>query len=84
MFEFINDHDRNCEYRRTAAMGLAYECEHGHAVCPICDPCTCPRPQPELLSSADPEFGTGIWPAGTGGAIGEDEITDPWDMLDRD
>lgn len=30
-----------CRFRLAATGSIGIECEHGHDVCPICDPCTC-------------------------------------------
>jgi hypothetical protein len=65
MFDFIDDHERDCEYRRAAIAGVTYECEHGHQVCPVCDPCTCERPQISLLPPVIMPFGTGQRAPGT-------------------
>jgi hypothetical protein len=65
MFDFIDDHERDCEYRRAAIAGVTYECEHGHQVCPVCDPCTCERPQISLLPPVTMPFGTGQRAPGT-------------------
>jgi hypothetical protein len=65
LFEFIDDHRRDCEYRRAAIAGLAYECEHGHDLCPICDPCTCAPGEPPLLSPMTRGIGTADRAIGT-------------------
>lgn len=36
-----NGHEPDCDFRRAETSPAAIECEHGHDVCPICDPCTC-------------------------------------------
>jgi len=36
------DHpDEDCKFRVSATCAVPIECEHGHDVCDICDPCTC-------------------------------------------
>lgn len=43
------DHDEHCRFRVAAAGNVAIECDHGHDVCPICDPCTCTPERPITL-----------------------------------
>lgn len=46
------EHVEACRYRAAAACPVAiFECDHGHDVCPICDPCTCPTTE---AVNADP------------------------------
>lgn len=75
MFEFIYEHDQDCDYRRTAVLGLEFECEHGHDVCPICDPCTCTRTRPVPQQLLD-DVATHDWPVGSHRRICE--TTDGW------
>jgi hypothetical protein len=35
-------HDEKCPFLLAAAGAVGLACQHGHDVCPICDPCTCP------------------------------------------
>lgn len=35
--------DPDCKYRLAVTCHVALECEHGHDVCPHCDPCTCKK-----------------------------------------
>lgn len=50
-------HLDGCRYRLAVSGAVAIECPHGYDVCPICDPCTCPKdevrdvppPQPSLF-----------------------------------
>jgi len=37
------EHDPGCPFRRAATCPVGIECDHGHDVCPVCDPCTCER-----------------------------------------
>ncbi len=39
-------HVEDCSFRRAATCAVGIECEHGRDVCPICDPCTCPKEEP--------------------------------------
>jgi len=75
LFDFIDGHRRDCEFRRTAIAGLSYECEHGHHVCPICDPCTCDDSQIALLPPVTRSFGTQDRPSGSCDGI---DITTTW------
>jgi len=34
-------HKEGCRYWRALVCSVPIECEHGHDVCPTCDPCTC-------------------------------------------
>lgn len=34
-------HKPECKFRRAAVSTIEIECEHGHGVCPKCDPCDC-------------------------------------------
>lgn len=34
-------HKEGCRFRAAMTCPVGIECEHGHDVCPICDPCTC-------------------------------------------
>lgn len=34
-------HAEDCPFRVSMACPVGIECEHGHDVCPECDPCTC-------------------------------------------
>lgn len=36
-------HEDGCDFRRAATCAVGIECDHGHDVCPICDPCTCEK-----------------------------------------
>jgi hypothetical protein len=36
-------HARTCPEALARRCAVPIECEHGHDVCPICDPCTCER-----------------------------------------
>jgi len=42
----LADHKLKCKYRRAVTSTVPVECEHGHDVCPICDPCDCDIPSP--------------------------------------
>jgi hypothetical protein len=35
------NHKEGCKFRRAIELPIAIECDHGHDVCPTCDPCTC-------------------------------------------
>ncbi len=37
------NHRRDCRLRVATDGAAGIECEHGHDVCPKCDPCTCRR-----------------------------------------
>lgn len=34
-------HVPGCRLRTAAEGPVGIECDHGHDVCPVCDPCTC-------------------------------------------
>lgn len=38
---FAPGHSEDCLLFRAANCAVPIECEHGHDVCPFCDPCTC-------------------------------------------
>lgn len=75
LFDFIDGHQRSCEYRRAAVAGLTFECEHGRQVCQICDPCTCEKAELSLLPPVVMPFGTGDRGSGT---MDGAEATNPW------
>jgi hypothetical protein len=39
-------HKPDCQFRIAETCAIPVECEHGHDVCPICDPCTCGAADP--------------------------------------
>ena len=48
---FSIEHDIECLFRKARDCAVAIECEHGHDVCPICDPCTCKDKKPNEIDS---------------------------------
>jgi len=34
-------HKPDCKFRRAMETSVGISCDHGHDVCPECDPCTC-------------------------------------------
>lgn len=38
---WVADHATYCRFRRSVLCRVAFECEHGYDVCPICDACNC-------------------------------------------
>jgi hypothetical protein len=39
--EINQRHAKDCAFRMAATCPVELRCDHGHAVCPECDPCTC-------------------------------------------
>lgn len=39
----LRGHVDGCKFRLAATCAIPIECDHGHDVCPECDPCTCPK-----------------------------------------
>lgn len=46
----LKDHDPDCELRRAIECSVAIECIHGYDVCPICDPCHCPKERVGIIA----------------------------------